>query len=65
MSNVTVTFKEIGFPRSQASTTVEMNSFPSSGLSRGARWYEIDVSELPVCFIFKRKAVQEDGAIGS
>jgi hypothetical protein len=42
-----------------------MNSFPSSGLSRGARWYEIDVSELPVCFIFKRKAVQEDGAIGS
>jgi hypothetical protein len=32
---------------------------PSSGLLRGVRWFETDVSGLPVGPIFKGQAVQE------
>jgi hypothetical protein len=31
----------------------------SSGLLRDVRWFETDVSELPIGLIFKAQAVQE------
>ena len=33
------------------------------GLLRGVRWFETDVSELPVVLILKGKAVQEETCI--
>ena len=37
-----------------------MQTLPSYGLSRGVGWFDTDVSELPICFIFKGQAAQEE-----